>query len=549
MGEPLSRLSSTISRRSSIAMGAAIGTALSRADSLLYTPYKWMIDSLLEDADGDAPLLRLQSFRPTQPRKLLECKARGARRLCHLCQHAAQVCGVVSSNEWNFKSHLLGRKHTRRLAALGVGGRGNATVETVNGMVNVLLVQASCCRSTRTSTRRQPHPYAPRGNTGLVQAAEAHVRAQDDGPPLAPPSAPIGTDGASDAGPSQPTRVIDSDGAPLITIENGQRTIFMCRVCGVSATSARNYLAHIQVGARARAWCGTTPAQGKTHLKNVRKAGGNDMVSPGEVSPDAGHLSKDVHKHMEEVAKVLQQLGQSMPDIPEMPFKCEVCGIYTTSQQLMDGHLAGRKHLKRVAMQLQQSRQGQGGDPAMLAMIQAQLEQPKAQITTPFYCSVCDVYATSEQQLDMHYAGRRHMQAAAGKPQGGRQGGQARGGAGVESDAFHCTLCDVISPNLQQLEYHYRGAGSRLSQTHECHWATSAFQPGHHVDRVQAPTAASTAAHAHAPQRAGPAADGCGGWGPSARPHVARGGPWRLAAHARRVCAGRSDAHAQRQRV
>lgn len=70
----LRRLSSTISRRSSVAMGAAIGTALSRADSLLYTPYKWMIDSLLDDAEGDAPLLRLQSFRPTQPRKLLECK-------------------------------------------------------------------------------------------------------------------------------------------------------------------------------------------------------------------------------------------------------------------------------------------------------------------------------------------------------------------------------------------------------------------------------------------------------------------------------------------
>ena len=205
-----------------------------------------------------------------------------------------------------------------------------------------------------------------------------------------------------------------------------------------------------------------SPTQGKTHLKNVRKAGGNETGSPGtgDVSPDPGHMSKDVHKHMEEVAKVLQQLGQNMPDIPEMPFKCEVCGIYTTSQQLMDGHLAGRKHLKRVAAQLQQCRQGQGGgDPAMLARIQAQLEQPKTQVTTPFYCSVCDVYATSEQQLEMHFAGRRHMQAAAGRG-GGRFGIQQvhdPAGASDGGDAFHCVLCDVSSPNLQQLEYHYRG--------------------------------------------------------------------------------------------
>ena len=49
------------------------------------------------------------------------------------CTCDAQVCGVCSSNEWNFKSHLLGRKHNRRLAALGVGGSGKATIETVNG--------------------------------------------------------------------------------------------------------------------------------------------------------------------------------------------------------------------------------------------------------------------------------------------------------------------------------------------------------------------------------------------------------------------------------
>ncbi len=66
-----------------------------------------------------------------------------------------------------------------------------------------------------------------------------------------------------------------------------------------------------------------------------------------------------------------------MPDIPEMPFKCEVCGIYTTSQQLMDGHMAGRKHLKRVAMQLQQQQHEGEVDQETLAMIQAQLEQPK----------------------------------------------------------------------------------------------------------------------------------------------------------------------------
>ncbi len=51
---------------------------LSRNDSLLYTPYKWMIESLLDDSDGDDhPLGRKPSFKLARPRKMLECKVSG----------------------------------------------------------------------------------------------------------------------------------------------------------------------------------------------------------------------------------------------------------------------------------------------------------------------------------------------------------------------------------------------------------------------------------------------------------------------------------------
>ncbi len=107
--------------------------------------------------------------------------------------------------------------------------------------------------------------------TGLVQQAEAQARANQEEeahvalllspttqdatttPTTTAPDNEEGEDAAAHAAAlaqarqELPTRVIEGEGAPLITIESGHRTIFMCRVCGVSATSARNYLAHIQV--------------------------------------------------------------------------------------------------------------------------------------------------------------------------------------------------------------------------------------------------------------------------------------------------------------
>lgn len=56
-----------------------------------------MIDSLLEDADGDAPLLRLQSFRPTQPRKLLECKVRCVYAVCVV---VVELRGCMACSGW-----------------------------------------------------------------------------------------------------------------------------------------------------------------------------------------------------------------------------------------------------------------------------------------------------------------------------------------------------------------------------------------------------------------------------------------------------------------
>jgi len=77
---------------------------------------------------------------------------------------------------------------------------------------------------------------------------------------------------------------------------------------------------------------------------------------------------------------------------------------------------------------------------------------------------VCDVRATSEEQLASHREGKRHArhlamaELAAAPPPPAPAG--AEDGAGA--DALRCDLCQVVAPTLVHKEFHLRCAALSL---------------------------------------------------------------------------------------
>jgi len=85
------------------------------------------------------------------------------------------------------------------------------------------------------------------------------------------------------------------------------------------------------------------------------------------------------------------------------------------------------------------------------------------------HCGVCDVRATSEEQLASHREGKRHARhlamaelAAAPPPPPGPAGAED----GASADALRCDLCQVVAPTLVHKEFHLRCAALTRSPAH-----------------------------------------------------------------------------------
>ncbi|XP_063243409.1 zinc finger protein 346-like isoform X2 [Bacillus rossius redtenbacheri] len=81
--------------------------------------------------------------------------------------------------------------------------------------------------------------------------------------------------------------------------------------------------------------------------------------------------------------------------------KCEVCNLEFSGQVVMDTHLAGAKHAKKVKSQ------------EILKQLQSSGQSfTRDEKTKILKCEVCDVVVNSSQQLQTHLTGNKHKQKA-----------------------------------------------------------------------------------------------------------------------------------------
>ncbi|CAL4196217.1 unnamed protein product [Meganyctiphanes norvegica] len=124
-------------------------------------------------------------------------------------------------------------------------------------------------------------------------------------------------------------------------------------------------------------------------------------------------------------------------------FGCEVCKLEFTSQSIVDAHMAGAKHQRKLKAQellwkLQETESCFTHDEA------------SGKLT----CLVCDVELTSPQLLESHLAGTKHKNKCGKRGlEGGNGTEPSKKGKSVPGE-YHCKECQINCNSSQQMEQH-----------------------------------------------------------------------------------------------
>lgn len=104
------------------------------------------------------------------------------------------------------------------------------------------------------------------------------------------------------------------------------------------------------------------------------------------------HMSS--YEHKAKAARVntgmdVDQLLSQLRDNPNSALKCQVCNIQCTGKSMLEQHLAGKVHRKKLELNEQLT-----SNPHVL------------------FCQLCNVRMTDKNGLDLHYNGKKHQKKA-----------------------------------------------------------------------------------------------------------------------------------------
>nr|XP_027209133.1 zinc finger protein 385B-like isoform X1 [Penaeus vannamei]XP_027230804.1 zinc finger protein 385B-like [Penaeus vannamei] len=134
-------------------------------------------------------------------------------------------------------------------------------------------------------------------------------------------------------------------------------------------------------------------------------------VSPpagGIPSPNSALLAS-VEMTDDPVTKAVMEnvLGRLPTKKPRSTVKCDVCNLEFASQTVLDSHVAGYKHQRKVKSQ-----------DLMKTLEENEIGFERDDVSGVIRCTVCDVTVNSPQLLATHIAGNKHKQKAAKRASG-----------------------------------------------------------------------------------------------------------------------------------
>ena len=197
---------------------------------------------------------------------------------------------------------------------------------------------------------------------------------------------------------------------------------FHCTLCDMSLSSEHIMLSHF-TGKKHQARAnndGTTPKEGETEKKEKKEKKEKTPKSTNGAGP---------------TVQMQEHPLATAVDMEIDTFQCELCRVSLSTQALLDGHLAGKKHKARM-----NATEEKGN----------------------FYCEVCNVSTTDQVALEKHIAGKKHKAVLNRQVQGKMTAApvkvaKAPAVVGPGQQQFFCATCNISMTCQDHLDAHMNG--------------------------------------------------------------------------------------------
>lgn len=216
---------------------------------------------------------------------------------------------------------------------------------------------------------------------------------------------------------------------------------YKCFPCGMSTPSKESLTSHLV---------------GKKHLHKISAAGGADCFA----SPvDLGELPKREQSLRDALFPITPQARKRKNDTAKGQYNCDVCDIQFNSKIPFDAHVAGKKHVNKV-------KRGNEKCPDAAENVAAGVDDAVVSVPALFSCKICIVTCNSQEILNTHLVGKKHLSKvnkanekcpeAAGNV-AATDDSTAASVLEPKSSSFACEICNITCPSQENLSMHLDG--------------------------------------------------------------------------------------------
>lgn len=122
---------------------------------------------------------------------------------------------------------------------------------------------------------------------------------------------------------------------------------------------------------------------------------------------------------------------------------CEVCKLQFTSQSIVDAHMSGAKHQRKLKAK-----------ELLWKLREAESCFTHDEASGKLTCLVCNMELTSPQLLESHFAGTKHKNKSGKRGvEGGNGTSASKNGKSVPGE-YYCKVCQISCNSSQQMEQH-----------------------------------------------------------------------------------------------
>lgn len=382
-------------------------------------------------AGGPASFKPITDLPDLPPTESLTPAGRKRKNLSAQGSFRCDTCEIDFPSAFPFESHMQGKKHMNKIQKKEVGD----TPSTL-----------SCALCSINAPSKDAYDLHVNGKKHLAKVAkldQGGAAAAAGG--AAPADSAFQCEDCNISTTNAEALELHKQGKKhLAKLNRGTAESFHCEFCDVTVTNKDIFETH---------------RNGKKHAEKVRKiaegaAGGAAAEKTCDVCQITVQSQDMMEKHMAGKKHQKKVSGDDSGDKPNghkpsgdkpkaEPIACDACGISVTSQALMDAHLIGKKHLKKVGG-------GDGGDGA-----------PAAAKPPPgtFTCDVCSVSVTCQQLLDMHMQGKKHLKATGAAPAApaGQPTASPSPKKKYDPAELTCNICCIQMNSPQMMATHLAG--------------------------------------------------------------------------------------------